>query len=84
MTYLYKKFQTKRRSCERTYTFGFISISAMAGLVEDTLPTHTKDHDESKLAIAGYPLLLSLLILVKFFKIIIIILYGIGFVNTIS
>jgi len=33
----------------------------MTGLVEDKLPAHTKDHDEPKLAIAGYPLLLLLL-----------------------
>jgi len=38
----------------------------MAGLVEDTLPVHTKDHDESKLAIAGYLLLLLLLFLFFF------------------
>jgi len=56
----------------------------MEGLVEDTLPANTKDHDESKLAIAGYLLLLSLLILVKFFLIIIVVLYGIGYVNTMA
>jgi hypothetical protein len=32
----------------------------MAGVVEDISPVHTKDHDESKLAIDGNTFLLSL------------------------
>jgi hypothetical protein len=30
----------------------------MAGVVEDTSPVHTKDHNESKLTIDGNPFLL--------------------------
>jgi hypothetical protein len=34
----------------------------MAGVVEDTFPAHTKDHDESKVAFDGNSFLLSLII----------------------